>query len=69
MHSPDQENPLISEAGFSKDFIAVTAKNDITRLKELLFLSTEQLMNLSDFTFNLVSEYRDYLTEHNLEAK
>jgi hypothetical protein len=60
---------LIINKNFSKSFIKTTTEFGIKNLEDLLKLSPVQLMDIPNFTFHLLCEYREYLAKNGLDTK
>jgi hypothetical protein len=60
---------LITNTSFSKGFIKTTTEFGIQNLEDLLKLSPVLLMDIPNFTFHMLCEYREYLAKNGLDTK
>ncbi|MES2456361.1 MAG: hypothetical protein V4594_12505 [Bacteroidota bacterium] len=63
----EAENLPITEVNFTQQFVATTAKLGFQKVGDLLALTPQQIINLPDFTFKLIEEYREFLTKNRLD--
>lgn len=69
MPSINTEVRFVKDSGFSEEFIAVTECNNLYTISELLNLTRQELMDIPNFTFHMLREYREFLAENGLDTK
>ena len=69
MKNFDHENAPLKEIYFSKEFIVALDQVGVTEFSQLLQMSRQQLMDIPNFTFHMLCEYREFLATNGFDTK